>query len=60
MLPWPSILKIGSSMLVGVAVCIAWLNVLRQDKRAIFSAAAHAQRAVDYLHNLEVKQAQVA
>ncbi len=27
-----------------------WLQVLRNDKRAIFSAAAHAQRAVDYLH----------
>ena len=26
-----------------------WLNVLREDKRAIFSAAAHAQRASDYL-----------
>ena len=27
-----------------------WLQILRNDKRAIFSAAAHAQRAVDYLH----------
>jgi antirestriction protein ArdC len=27
----------------------SWLQVLRNDKRAIFSAAAHAQRAVDYL-----------
>jgi len=26
-----------------------WLQVLQNDKRAIFSAAAHAQRAVDYL-----------
>jgi antirestriction protein ArdC len=25
--------------------------VLRNDKRAIFSAAAHAQRAVDYLRS---------
>jgi antirestriction protein ArdC len=25
---------------------------LRNDKRAIFAAAAHAQRAVDYLHGL--------
>jgi antirestriction protein ArdC len=29
-----------------------WLQVLKQDKRAIFSAAAHAQRAADYLHSL--------
>lgn len=27
-----------------------WLKVLKEDKRAIFSAAAHAQRAVDFLH----------
>ncbi len=27
-----------------------WLTVLQNDKRAIFSAAAHAQKAVDYLH----------
>jgi antirestriction protein ArdC len=32
-----------------------WLTVLREDKRAIFSAAAHAQRAADYLHNLQPK-----
>jgi hypothetical protein len=29
-----------------------WLTVLKNDKRAIFSAAAHAQKAVDYLHGL--------
>lgn len=28
----------------------SWLTVLRDDKRAIFEAAAHAQRAVDFLH----------
>jgi len=37
-----------------------WLEVLREDKRAIFSAAAHAQRAVDYLHSLQVPRAQAA
>jgi antirestriction protein ArdC len=30
-----------------------WLTVLKNDKRAIFSAAAHAQRAVDFLHGLQ-------
>ena len=30
-----------------------WLTVLREDKRAIFSAAAHAQRAADFLHGLQ-------
>lgn len=31
----------------------SWLKVLRNDKRAIFAAAAHAQRAADYLHGLQ-------
>ncbi|SPH17922.1 DNA primase TraC [Defluviimonas aquaemixtae] len=31
----------------------SWLKVLKDDKRAIFSAAAHAQRAADYLHDLQ-------
>ncbi len=30
----------------------SWLEVLRGDKRAIFTVAAHAQRAVDCLHSL--------
>jgi antirestriction protein ArdC len=37
-----------------------WLRVLREDKRAIFSAAAHAQRAVDYLHSLQRQEQQEA
>jgi antirestriction protein ArdC len=28
-----------------------WLEVLRNDKRFIFAAAAHAQRAADFLHH---------
>jgi antirestriction protein ArdC len=32
-----------------------WLAVLKDDKRAIFSAAAHAQRAADFLHALQPK-----
>jgi antirestriction protein ArdC len=30
-----------------------WLEVLKNDKRAIFSAAAHAQKAADYLTRLQ-------
>jgi antirestriction protein ArdC len=30
-----------------------WLEVLKHDKRAIFSAAAHAQKAADYLSHLQ-------
>ena len=37
-----------------------WLEVLKSDKRAIFSAAAHAQRAADYLHGLQPQQATAA
>ncbi|WP_431322995.1 ArdC family protein [Rhizobium sp. YTU87027] len=35
----------------------SWLKVLDGDKRAIFAAAAHAQRAVDYLHHLQPRMA---
>src|SRR5262245_44264853 len=31
----------------------SWLTVLKQDKRAIFTAAPHAPRAADYLHKLQ-------
>ena len=30
-----------------------WLTVLKQDRRAIFTAASHAQRAADFLHGLQ-------
>jgi antirestriction protein ArdC len=35
------------------AYIASWLSVLKNDKRAIFQAASHAQRAVDYLHSLQ-------
>lgn len=38
----------------------SWLKVLKEDKRAIFSAAAHAQRAADYLHGLQNPQQEEA
>lgn len=31
----------------------SWSEILGSDKRAIFNAAAHAQRAVAYLHDLQ-------
>jgi antirestriction protein ArdC len=34
------------------AYIASWLKVLKEDKRAIFTAAAHAQLAVDFLHGL--------
>jgi antirestriction protein ArdC len=37
-----------------------WLDVLKGDKRAIFSAAAHAQRAADFLHSLQTAAASAA
>ncbi len=38
----------------------SWLKVLKNDKRAIFTAAAHAQRAVDLLHSLQPESEQAA
>jgi antirestriction protein ArdC len=35
------------------AYIASWITVLKDDKRAIFSAAAHAQRSADYLHSLQ-------
>lgn len=37
-----------------------WLEVLKHDKRAIFTAASHAQRAVDYLYGLQSAQETIA
>lgn len=31
----------------------SWLNVLKNDKRAIFTAASHAQRAADFLNGFQ-------
>ena len=31
----------------------SWLKALKNDKRAVFTAASHAQRATDYLHGLQ-------
>jgi antirestriction protein ArdC len=33
-----------------------WLQVLKNDKRAIFRAASHAQKAVEFLHGLLAKE----
>lgn len=37
----------------------SWLEVLSNDKRFIFSAAAHSQRAVTFLHDLQPGMAEV-
>jgi antirestriction protein ArdC len=34
----------------------SWIKVLKSDRRAVFSAASHAQRAADYLHSRQPKQ----
>jgi antirestriction protein ArdC len=38
------------------AYLASWLNVLKEDKRAIFSAAAHAQRAADFLNAMQSRE----
>jgi antirestriction protein ArdC len=40
------------------AYIASWLEALKGDKRFIFSAASHAQRAADYLHSLQSKEAE--
>lgn len=35
----------------------SWIKVLKEDKRAIFSAASHAQRALDFMHARQPAQA---
>ena len=42
------------------AYIASWLQVLKNDKRAIFTAASHAQRAADYLHGLQPKAREAA
>lgn len=39
------------------AYLASWLQVLKNDTRAIFTAAAHAQKASDFLHVLQPKVA---
>ena len=38
----------------------SWIRILENNNRAIFQAAAFAQRAVDYLHSLQPKQTEAA
>ena len=35
------------------AYLASWIKVLHEDKRAIVSATAHAERAVTFLHDLQ-------
>lgn len=42
------------------AYIASWLEVLKNDKRAIFSAAAHAQRAADFLNGLQALEREKA
>ena len=42
------------------AYIASWLKALKDDKRAIFHAAAYAQRAVNYLHKLQDKNSKAA
>ena len=37
-----------------------WLEVLKNDKRAIFTAASNAQKAADFLHSLQPQQMEAA
>ena len=38
----------------------SWIGILKNDHRAIFQAASYAQKAVDFLHGLQHRKAEVA
>lgn len=38
----------------GINPFILWLNRLRDDKKLVISAAAHAQRACDFIMNKQI------
>jgi antirestriction protein ArdC len=42
------------------AYIASWLRVLKDDKRAIFTAASRAQAAADYLAGLQITTTQLA
>jgi antirestriction protein ArdC len=42
------------------AYIASWLKVLKNDKRAVFTAASHAQRAADFVHSLQPTPAEAA
>jgi antirestriction protein ArdC len=42
------------------AYIASWLKVLKNDKRAVFTAASHAQRAADFVHSLQPTAAEAA
>ncbi len=39
------------------AYVASWLKVLKNDKKAIFTAASHAQKAIDHLHSYQSQEA---
>ena len=38
----------------------SWIKLLKNDRRAIFAAASHAQRAADFLHGLQLNSSNMA
>jgi antirestriction protein ArdC len=42
------------------AYIASWIKILKNDKRAIFTAASHAQRATDFLNGLQKPSSQEA
>jgi antirestriction protein ArdC len=42
------------------AYIASWIKILKNDKRAVFTAASHAQRATDFLNGLQRPSSQEA
>jgi antirestriction protein ArdC len=53
---------VATSGAVLLRITVSWrlIKVLKDDKRAIFAAASHAQRAVDFLNGLQLNSAIVS
>ena len=46
--------------MIHAAYIASWLTILKNDKRFIFQAAADAQRAIDFLHSMQIPEAEAA
>jgi antirestriction protein ArdC len=47
---------LGTTIPKSSPLCVSFF--LKNDNRAVFSAASHASKAVDFLHNLQPKPAE--
>jgi Zincin-like metallopeptidase len=59
-IPFPFRSIQGIPFSIHASYIATWLEVLKNDKRAIVQAASYAQRAVDFLHGLQNPKTEAA